>query len=512
MNPRRRRNSRFYKRRHRRNWWPWVVFVAVAALFFWAVFQFFSALFSSVTSESISVELEIQQGRSEFLLAEKSEWNPAFSEAKFLEGDAVRTTKNSRVILNFLDGNKLYLDSETEIEIVELTQKSSGKTNAVFQLNSGQIWAEIQDVSFQQDEDSSLVVETARSKTYVRGTTFNLNTNQETDTISLIEGQVSVDVLGENDKTQTVQVGVGQKLIVNEGTFDLLSRGGNAISAVEAGFTESDWYLDNLERTQPEAVAATRERLAPPPPPEPDSTEETDEAVTTSEFFDSLEVDDEIEAPTITSPVQGETIGAEVDLIPIRGTAPAEAFQIQVNDYVLQRFQPGDRIWTYIAAKEYGTLKPGSNTYNVVAITRDGKRSEITSINVTYEGTLDTPAPTTEDDTETPPPANAGLSAPVVTRPALFSVDPDAVYETSSTSLTLRGRVDTRTQYVEVNGYRLQRFSPGDTEFSYTAVYNAAGGGNMQEGENTYTIETFGPDGISAQTQAVIFFRPLSLE
>lgn len=516
MNPRRRRRNRFYYRKRRRNWWPWLVFIAVAALFFWAIFQFFLVLFSSVRSESISVELAVENGRAEFLLAENTNWNPAFSEQKFLEGDSIKTAKNSRVALRFLDNNQLFLDEETELKIVELTQRSSGETKAIFSLVSGQLWGQINENNFSLDKDSVLVIQTNRSHTSVTGTTFNLSTDNEQDVLSLIDGQVSVEVLNGDKKGQTVVVGVGQALVVNAGTADLIARSGNPISAVNPQFEESDWYIDNLERQDPERAAAIRERLKPPAPAIPEVPAEAVSDAGLS-FFESLELDSEIAAPEVTTPVQGESIGAGVDLLPIKGTAPAEAYQIQVNDYVLQRFEPGDRIWTYIAATEYGTLKPGENTYNVVAITREGKRSTITTLTINYEGSVaappaETTAPPadteTEAETSTVPPVS-NLPAPVVTRPALFAAAPEATYETSASVVTFAGTVDPATQAVEVNGFRLRKFEPGDTEFSYIA--NATYG-NMREGENIYTIKAFGPGNQVSQTQIKIFYRPVNLD
>ena len=513
MHSRRRKRTRYHYKKRRRNWWPWVVFIAVSALFFWAVFQFFLVLFSNVRSETISVELNVEKGRAEFLLPDNSEWNPAFSEQKFLEGDSIRTAKNSRIGLRFLETNEIFLDQNTELKIVELTQKSSGKTQAIFELTKGQIWAQIDDQTLSTDEDSQLLINTDRTQTAVRGTTFNINSNAESDTITLVKGQVSVNVFGSNNKSRALNVGVGQVLEVNEGTFDLVERGGETLSAIEAGFEESPWYIDNLERQSPEAAAVIRERIRPPAPPEPTPEEILEESPSALEFFESLEVDSQIEAPVITEPAEGASIGANVDLVPIKGTAPAEAFQIQVNDYVLQRFEPGDRKWTYIAAAEYSTLRPGANQYNVVAITREGKRSPITTLNINYEGASPQSPPATEEteaNTDTKPSiSNADLRAPIVNRPALFAADPAAVYETSASVVTFAGEVDPATQAVEVNGFRLRRFNPGDTNFSYIA--NATYG-NMREGENTYTIRAFDTEGKTVDSQIKIFYRPLNLE
>jgi len=517
---RRRTRNRFHYRRRRRNWWPWLIFVLVAGLFLWAILQFFMVLFSNVRSESVSAELQVERGRAEFLLPEKADWNPAFSEQTFLEGDAIRTAKNSQVTLSFLEDNKLILDQNTELKIIELSQKSSGKTLATFELMRGQVWGQINDTAFGATEDSMLNMSSPRAKTYVTGTTFNLSSDAEADIVSLIKGEVNVDIFAEDEKNQSLNVGVGQKVVINDGTYDLLSREVDPVEAIESTFKESNWYLENLARQFPEEAESLRARIL--PATQTDIEERTD--------FSGLEEDSSVGIAAVTSPVEGQRINADEDLVPIKGTAPLDAFQIQVNDYVLQRFEPGDRKWTYIAAKEYGTLKPGENTYDVIAITRDGKRSPVTTLTIFYEGTaFATPAATTSPSTSTPateqtapesseattpaPPAQTNvlttIDAPVVTRPALFAADPSATYETSASVVTFSGTVSAATQAVEVNNFRLRKFNPGDTTFAYIANANY---GNLADGENIYSIVAFDAEGKTTQTQIKIFYRPVNID
>jgi len=512
MRHRRRRRNQFYYRRRRRNWWPWIIFVVVAGLFFWAVLQFFMVLFSNVKSETISADLNIEQGRAEFLLPEKTDWSPAFSENTFYSGDSIKTARNSRVALRFLDNNQLFLDEDTELKIVELSQKSSGRTNAIFEIKKGQVWAQINDTIFSTDDKSELVLQTSRSQTYVQGTTFNISTNETQDTIALVKGLVSVSALNGDTTSERVDVGVGQSINITDETFALIAQGETPIKAIEAPLQESDWYLDNLERQFPAEAELIRARIA--PPVVPSTLPSLDE---TTDSFTDLQEDSSIEAPTITTPAEGARINAAEDLVPIKGSAPLEAYQIQVNDYVLQRFEPGDRVWTYIASTEYGTLKPGDNTFNVIAITRDGKRSPIATLNVFYEGTasiIPAPAapivtPPSTDEAPIEAVSTTNIGAPIVTRPALFAADPDAVYETSASVVTFAGTVDPGVQKVEVNGFQLRKFEPGDREFSYIANANY---GNMREGENIYTIRAFTSNTNFTESKINIFYKPVEID
>jgi len=77
--------------------------------------------------------------------------------------------------------------------------------------------------------------------------------------------------------------------------------------------------------------------------------------------------------------------------------------------------------------------------------------------------------------------------------------------------VTLFGEVPVGTNSVRVNGFQLQKFSVGDTKFQYTAIALGANG-NMQEGENTYTIQAIGPDGLSSEAQVKVVYTPLNIE
>jgi len=259
-----------------------------------------------------------------------------------------------------------------------------------------------------------------------------------------------------------------------------------------------------LEFFDAEGVAATREKIKARTAPLT-TTAETEATDETPAEPDSP-INPDLAAPVILSPAQDAVIPASQDSIALEGTAPNQAFQIQVNGYTLTKFQPGDRKWTYFAATKFGTLKPGANTYQVIAIDRQGQRSEVTNLNLTYQGTAavvnNTPS-VEEVITEFPPPR--------VTTPALFAEDPSATYQTSADRVTLFGTVPVGTNAVKVNGFQLRKFNVGETKFQYTAI--ALGiNGNMQEGENTYTIQALGPDGKSSETSVKVVYTPISLD
>ncbi len=514
-----RRRSRRYRRsahlrRRRHNWTPLIVFVCVVGFFLWALFQFFSLLFANVRTEISSAQLEILQGRGEFRLSnENSSWTPAFSGQNFVEGDQLQTARNARFKLDFFDDHHLYLDENSNIELLKLETKSSGKFTAHWRLNQGQLWANIDSTAWASAEDKpDIKIYTPRSIINVTGTTFNVNVSDEGDALKLIKGGVQLDLLDVNQEIDNrVTVSVGQQILVNEETLSLVEPG-SALEIIEPEFLESEWHLANLEAFDPEGVAMTREKIQARNAP---AVTENSEEEATEPFESDSPLNPDLAAPVILSPAQDAVIPASQTSIALEGTAPEQAIQIQVNGYTLSKFQPGDRKWTYFAATKFNTLKPGNNTYQIIAIDRQGQRSEVTELKLTYEGTViaQTPSsPVTANDSA----ANIEavikeFPAPVVTTPALFADDPDATYQTSADRVTLFGQVPVGTNAVKVNGFQLRKFKPGDTKFQYTAIALGANG-NMQEGENTYTIQALGPDGKFSETKARVFYSPLNLE
>ena len=512
--PRRYRRS-VHTRRKRHNWIPLIVFVFVLAFFLWALFQFFSLLFANVRTELSSAQLEILQGRGEFRLSnEDSSWTPAFSGQNFVEGDQLQTARNAHLKLTFFEDHNLFLGEDSSLELIKLEKKSSGQFTAYWRLNQGEMWARIDNTAWAQSDDKpDIKIYTPRSIVNVTGTTFDLKVSEDTDELKLIQGGVQLDLLEENDEPgNRVTVSVGQQIAITE-TAANMAEPASLLEIIDPEFLESEWHLRNLEFFDPDGVASTREKIEARNAPAP-----VEEVETPSPDLESTApLNPELEAPLILSPAQNAVIPASQNSIALEGTAPEQAFQIQVNGYTLGKFEPGDRKWTYFAATKFNTLQPGENIYQVIAIDRQGQRSPVTELRLTYEGTA--PAPVvaspaaveatvpTEETSET----TFDFPAPRVTTPALFADDPNAIYQTSSDRVTLFGEVPLGTNAVKVNGFQLRKFNVGDTKFQYTAIALGANG-NMQEGENVYTIQALGPDGKHSETKATVVYTPLNLQ
>ncbi len=489
------RNRSFYtpRRKRRNNWGPKAVFWGTVLLISWIVLKWFFGLFSDIRSEDAFAELTILNGQVEFSLDGTDAWAPAYSDQQFLAGDTLRTNSHSRVSLEILGNNFVFLDANTTLHFEEMEETSSGRKIVLLSLEKGHLWSRVSDDVFGQKK-SRFEISTPRSRVHVRGTVFDFSTSDTEDLLRLTKGSVEVELL-EEEETPFASVSVGQKIVINAETIPQIKQGRNVLDIIDNNFLESEWHLGNLERFAPQEVADIRRRIELKAARSPRS-EKTENAPTHSSH----------PQPEILTPKPGDRIPASSDSVKVEGVAPEGTLQMVVNGYTLTRFQPGDRKWVYFSSQKFGTLVPGDNLYSVVAVSYDGLRSEPSTVNVFYEGSNENISSKPVEVTSVGTIDSEEFSAPVVTKPLILS--DGTAYQTSSEVVTIRGLVDPKTNRIDVNGFKLKRFQPGQTEFSYIAN---AKYGNMEEGENLYEIKAFGPDDKAAITTVKVVYTPLNV-
>ena len=498
---RRKRRSSWQRRRRKQSVLPSILAIGLVLLVFgWGIVKAWNAL-GQGKAQQTSAMMQLIQGSTDFALTDSEQWVTSTSDAALISGERIRTQNNSEASLTFLERSNVYLSENTQITIDRFTKTDSGKNTVELTLHKGQIWSKIDESDFNKESGSSFVINSPGAKTYVEGTVLDIQSTDNQDTIRLIKGKANVDVyLNEDSKESTnLNIGVGQKVIVNEASLAELKSGTDIVESIDQSFQESNWHLSHLEQFFPKEAADIAERIQRNKP--------TTNIPTSEEEGAPANVDPSIESPQILSPENNASIPAtEIDMI-IEGTAPPEAEFITVNGYTLTKYIPGDRKWSYFAAKKFGTLNPGENTYKVVATTRDGRTSEGTTLTINYEGSA-TPASNPGTTKNTEEESSVGdFPKPVVTRPATGSFgDP---FQTSSKIITISGTVDETTQSVKVNGFELRKFTPGDTNFSYIA--NATYG-NLREGLNEFKIIAFGPDEKRSETTVSIIYTPIEIK
>ena len=202
-------------------------------------------------------------------------------------------------------------------------------------------------------------------------------------------------------------------------------------------------------------------------------------------------VTEAMEAPVIASPAAtGETYRTNAEEIVIRGTSPKTAAGIFVNEYKLQLFTPEKGTWSYLASKNLGNLKDGTNIFDVTAVDADGQRSAAARITIIIgEGEGTTPAPSTgstSSKARAENPATFPNNAPL-TPGSLSVTGPTAglTHVETGTGFLLEGKTSAATASVWVNDYKLQLYTPGKTFWNYIAQVAY---GNLKPGPNVYKV------------------------
>jgi hypothetical protein len=116
-------------------------------------------------------------------------------------------------------------------------------------------------------------------------------------------------------------------------------------------------------------------------------------------------VREKMDSPTMIDPKiqNGGTFTATENSFLIKGTAPKGAHKIIVNGYTLQKFAPGNTTWKYFADSDIGTLKRGTNTYEIIALDAQGNKSKTLNITILYnlpdwvQSPTPAPAPLTQE-------------------------------------------------------------------------------------------------------------------
>ncbi len=438
------------------------------------------SLFSDGESISAEATIEIRRGVLEFSLDGDDLWTRGSSGQTFLEGDRIRCTGNCETSVEILDGGSVVvLAPNTEVEFSELAQNSSGIKKIALHVKKGELWGTIAEDEF-SNKKSHFLITTPSSEISVKGGILNLGVEIKNDLIRVLRGKITLRVKNSNGKKSSpLDITIGQRILVDEAAKELffVDDPQKAIEHLDPVFEESEWNLKNLELFNPQEAATIRHRIEKSASPTMQDPSKNG-----------------LDSPTIESPLSNAIIPAAEDMLKLEGVAPVDAYRISVNGYILTKFQPGDRKWSYFASKKFGTLVPGKNTFSVVSIARNGQESAPATVEVTYNATSE-PVVVAE--------ATSDFPVPIIQFPSL--TDATQSFSTNEPVLNITGIVDPQTIAVEVNNFRLKKFKPGSTEWKYIANANY---GNMVVGENVYTVVAIGPEEKRSSTSIRVNYTP----
>ncbi|MEI7510941.1 MAG: hypothetical protein WCJ84_02160 [Candidatus Peregrinibacteria bacterium] len=427
-----------YRKRYRPMSEPthWAPFLWGGAAILLGVGIFFGLqhfFFQNTAEASLPKLYSEQLSRGEILPRDGTTWMYRDKPVDVWESDSVRSLFGTTVYLSFVDGSLVYLDQGAELTLQSSKKNTRNGTDAVLLLKKGGLWVE------GAVSSTITVILSDRVRFEMSGGVFMLS-SEGVRVLNDSGSGSTLSYLGTNGEVMfSKRLSIGQEVILSPQNLIVAEQ----TSAFTVTPISPDFYETALYKT----------RMKNPGSPSPISDLSASPSPSSSPTPTDLS---SLPAPTITSPGKnGETVSVKGARQEISGTVPVGTAKIMVthkesqDEHELAQFQPGDTSWKYIAHALYGNLLPGTNTYTVVAIDKEGKKSLGASLVLDYTG---------------------DAAAPVAS--ALRITTPNNGNDTtvSKVPVTLTGTAPELAAYIEVNDYRLQKFKLGDTSWSYIAT------------------------------------------
>lgn len=434
------------------------------------------------------VAVKVVSGTADMKIWGVEQWVRAFDGSILNEGDIIKTGPASRVILSLQNGSVIRLDSETEIDFAQLKTKD-GKDEAVVNLKNGEIWLKRSD---NEGIRSAFSVLTENLEVKSIGSVLNVSKTAE-QAVRVLNGKVTAvikvkDLQSENGTemraADSTEIVFGQELVLgkqdiadleNRKTIDLLA-------LLSDDFRDTEWYKWNRKEDASALPAVTVADAV-----------GNQSQTALSEIIESKANEPVIETPPqevwrapeipeVLTPKENERVTKKGEVL-ISGTVGLDIGKVEVTryvgdkaeSYILQKFVPFSGKWSYLAAAFYGNLVAGENRFTVVAIGKDGKKSEPAEIVITYDKPLEP----------------ADMSAPSVVN-FNGSATNGANFETDEDSVLVNGKIGKGIVKVFVNDFVLTKYAPDSGVWGYYAKTQY---GNLKDGENEYSVYGVDIDG-----------------
>ncbi|MBU1992839.1 MAG: FecR family protein [Patescibacteria group bacterium] len=434
-------------------------------------YQLYVTITEEVTEDKVYVH--VAAGKAKFLPWGTSNWQNVYSGMNLLPGDALRTSKEGRAVLEFFNGSYVRLESNSEIILQEVVREDEFD-NMTLVLNDGEIWI---DEHADIGKTSAFSVRTQNVLFRSVGTTFDV-ANDDFEGVRVMRGKVNAEIIiyeeGEEVVVETIEVGIGQEVLLSETEIlDLKARKSlNVLAAISDEFEDADWYQWNMKEdlTPTNFVADVTEEGEIP---------QERVAVRPMEVDDDFEDTDPPGFPVILEPAD-ENREVAKGPVTISGTTDPDTQKIIIETitegdserYTLSKYIPGSTTWSYTVSEGYGNLKPGENRYLIYAVDEALNESTPSELVVNYT------KPTQEQLGE--------FSAPIA-----VSYNGSFSNEVTKSVVLVKGQVSGAVS-VTINDYTLTQFKPGDKEWLYYANEQH---GNMNPGLNEYNVYAMDAEG-----------------
>lgn len=468
--------------------------------------RFWDNINSKFNTETSYAIMETQEGDAKVKLWGTTDWKSVpTSKIKLFKGDSIRALPGSKVKVALFDKHSFVLNGNAEVSIQEL-RKENQTLHTSLELVAGEIWF---DVKRDINPNSTFLVKTSDLELNIDGAVFDLESN----VVRILKGDVSAGIFIDGKLKKTIQIGVGQELILTDSKKEALAvddENVELLTMLADEFKLSSWYLYNMEgKTISTETNGSGEVIV--------DDEEEGLTTITDDINEEIEstTDFVLEKPVITSPAEdGEEFTITNSSQIIEGTVKKGTSKVIVNNYTLQSFKKGDTAWRYTASTQYDNLEKGKNEYEVYAVDEAGNKSEAAILTLIYgeveNKTSDVAEKTVIETTETKVVAEEKTASEekVVTNVegegALKITEPNNGEDltTTESSFVITGTAPTNAAKIVVSGYTLTSFVKGNTTWRYTADPQY---GNITVGEaNTYKAVAYDEDDKIIDTVSIV--------
>lgn len=373
------------------------------------------------------------------------------------EGESLASREDAGISLTFFEKSTLILDENSQVTLNKMRQGSNDQSEQIeISLDAGRAYFSVEQ-KINPRSEFFITEKDLRLETH--GGEFLLSS----DSLIVLEGRVQV--FSQDRFLETVEFG------------QEFERDTQKKKRIPSTFSKPTWIP--VEKENPL----------------------TEGAIDIEDDVVSLETPREIEPPKkgiiLTSPGQnGETIEILEEPTLIKGKVPEGTRKVMVNGYTLGKFSLGDREFRYNASREFGTLKEGSNIYNIIAVGEEGEEWKTTLTLIFDEST----ALSAETDLSEEIKEKEGEqgeqkeekseeeedSTPVTG--SLTITSPKTGDSFTENIIIVKGTAPSNAVKITVDDYALSLFKKGDTDWKYT-IKDAFG--NREVGKKKIVVKAY---------------------
>jgi len=462
--------------------------------------------------EKEDIYMYMANGSAKILPWGSGEWERSYTGTRLFQGDSIKTQKGGRIVIELFEDHYIRLDERTEINISEIKESGDAYEIGIL-LQEGKIW-----VNSDKNSENPVKFKIRTSHTAIQtvSTIYEVEQNIGSEVIRVMNGEVLSDIFVDEEdsrrKVESIAIGVGQEAVITDKDLkdyaDMKSP--SVIHALSDEFKDSIFYKWNYaEDKLPTDYSLKGGVLDGNAFLEDGATEEVDATVSEDEG------ESDLPRPVITTPSSNVFTTSESSLT-LRGTTSAMTKKMMVDvtsgddtqTYELNLYVTGGSQWSFAISEAGETMVNGTNIYKFYAVDEGDLKSATATVTVVYEGDgniendetdeideADEDSADTEDEEEV-----EDLGDFVA--PEVLTYNGQESNEFSEDGIKVSGSV-AGAEKVLVNGYQLTAFEPGDTTWTFYAKESL---GNLDDGENTYNVVAYAPDGSTKSVEAVIIY------